>query len=305
MDYQRFLDKREEQVLPYLGGAVVDAPGRALRVKAPVAPGWWRFELRGRDATALAPAEPSFDAALPRVRGHLLGPRLVGPDGLVAELSFLPEDEPPLFAPAAARRWHSGDLLFEQLEFETEAEEAARRALEDGRGLAGVKAVPASLRAAFAYALVERAGREHGVPASPLEVRQAVGELAKGGPARAVAELQRLQARRRTQRVLAAAAIEAGRLTAEEARVTAALAGTAARLLRLRRLAGEQLEVTYSFLGTRFQSIVDARTLNVVDAGVCLSGEDGALTLESLPGVIREAVDTEQLVITRAVSHDG
>ena len=77
MDYQRFLDKREEQVLPYLGGAVVDAPGRALRVKAPVAPGWWRFELRGRDATALAPAEPSFDAALPRVRGHLLGPRLV------------------------------------------------------------------------------------------------------------------------------------------------------------------------------------------------------------------------------------
>ena len=297
MDFRRFLGKQEEQVLPYFGGATVDAPGRELRVEQRVEPGWWRFQIEGRKATALEPAEPELDSQLPKLRGHLIDTRLVDEAGRVRRLWFLPEDEPPLFAPVTAHRWHSGDVLFGALEFEDEAEEAARQALEEGRSLAEVKAVPSSLRAAFAFALVEAQGRALGIPVSPLEVRGAVAEVAEGGPERAT--------RRRTQRVLAAAAVDMATLDADQARVAAALTGTAARLLRLRRLAGEQLEVTYSFLGNRFQSIVDARTLNVVDAGVCLDGEDGALTLESLPGVIREAVDTGQLVITRQVSHDG
>jgi hypothetical protein len=49
----------------------------------------------------------------------------------------------------------------------------------------------------------------------------------------------------------------------------------------------------------RFISIVDADSLQVVDAGVCLAGADSKVTLESLPSVIREAIDTDVLVITR------
>ncbi|MFP2934552.1 hypothetical protein ACLESO_57485, partial [Pyxidicoccus sp. 3LG] len=67
----------------------------------------------------------------------------------------------------------------------------------------------------------------------------------------------------------------------------------------VRRLAGNRLEVTYAFMDERFISIVDAGSLQVVDAGVCLAGADSEVTLESLPSVIREAIDTGVLVITR------
>jgi hypothetical protein len=49
----------------------------------------------------------------------------------------------------------------------------------------------------------------------------------------------------------------------------------------------------------RFISVVDALSLHVYDSGVCLAGEDELVTLESLPSVIREAIETGALVITR------
>ena len=67
------------------------------------------------------------------------------------------------------------------------------------------------------------------------------------------------------------------------------------------QIGGGQREVVYTFLGQRFATIVDERTLQVRDAGICLDGADRELTLESLPGVIREAVDTGELFITRRV----
>ena len=56
MDYRKLLGKVESAVLPYLGGGTVDAPSRRLRVATPVQPGWWRFEVQGRTATAKEPA---------------------------------------------------------------------------------------------------------------------------------------------------------------------------------------------------------------------------------------------------------
>ena len=64
-----------------------------------------------------------------------------------------------------------------------------------------------------------------------------------------------------------------------------------------------QLEVRYRFMDERFVTVCDAITLQVYDAGVCLGHGaergDRLLTLDSLPSVIREAIDTEVLVITR------
>ena len=51
--------------------------------------------------------------------------------------------------------------------------------------------------------------------------------------------------------------------------------------------------------GLDLNRVVDAITLQVYDAGVCLAGEDRLVTLDSLPSVIREAIDTSRLVITR------
>ena len=114
MDYRKFLGKVESAVLPYFGGAAVDAPSRRLRVSTPPAPGWWRFDVQGRTATAREPAGPEGLDGLPLIRGHLWGTRLVR-EGAVAEpVHLLPEEEPPRFSPVRARRWHDGSLVFEE-----------------------------------------------------------------------------------------------------------------------------------------------------------------------------------------------
>jgi hypothetical protein len=37
----------------------------------------------------------------------------------------------------------------------------------------------------------------------------------------------------------------------------------------------------------------------VIDAGACLAGVQGRLSLDCLPSVLREAIDTGRLVLTR------
>lgn len=328
MDYRKFLGKVESAVLPYFGGGTVDAPSRRLRLAAPVTPGWWRFELQGRTATAREPAGPEGLDALPLVRGHAWGARLVR-EGAVAEaLQLLPEEESPRFSPVRARRWHDGSLLFEGLDFEGEAEGSARLALEEAGTLAGVKAVPASLRAAFGYTVLEAASRALRVRFAPLEVRARVLEVAEWGRASAEEVLRHLVAEREAHvRALEAwrlalearsqMEVESARVRAELARLRAqpplragrpresgdrverVLEHAGARLLDQRRLGGDRLEVVFRFMEERFISVVDAHTLQVVDAGICLAGADREVTLESLPSVIREAIQTERLVITR------
>lgn len=327
MDYRKFLGKVESVVLPYLGGGTVDSASRRLRVTTPVTPGWWRFDVKGRDATPREPSEPECLEALPRVRGHAWGRRLVR-EGAVAEpLELMPEEEPPRLAPVSARRWFDGALLFEGVDFESEAEGAARLALEQNQPLTHIRGVSAPLRAAFGYALLERVSRDVGIRFAPAEVRGRILAVAEGGRVPAEDCLRRLNHEREAQaartrqaredaerRVRSAELIEeAQRRMARLAtrgvrgnpredgmqRAQQALLNAGARPLDLRRLAGQRLEVTYAFMGERFVSIVAADSLQVLDAGICLAGADGDVTLESLPSVIREAIETDVLVVTR------
>ncbi|WP_244222024.1 hypothetical protein [Corallococcus exercitus] len=438
MDYRKLLGKVESAVLPYFGGGTVDAPSRRLRVTEPVAPGWWRFEVKGREATAREPAAPEGLEALPRVRGHVWGTRLVR-EGAVAEpLALMPEEEPPRLSPVTARRWHDGTLLFEGVEFEGEAEETARRALEEDRALGDARGVSASLRAAFGFAVLEAASRGTGIPFAPVEARARVLDVAREGRAEAErclrglaeerARFLRMQAEQEARREEAETrawthrehgapevwrdaegreiarplsgrererwdalhALEArarirhesstseppwgqdgrgvergqrgrgvvrdgpergdawrdaeGRETTlssrehetwearrdDSARASSRTSGTrdgrgptrhghrrsesdvgawveraldkaGARLLAHRRLGDGLLEVVYTFMGERFVTVVEAATLRVRDAGVCLAGADTRVTLESLPSVLKEAIETDALVITRHV----
>lgn len=335
MDYRKFLGKEESLVLPYLGGSSVDAPGRRLRVarvQAPLEPGWWRFRVKGRDAAPAEKAEPQGLEALPGVRGHLALGRLVHDRAVAEPVHCLPEEEPPLLAPCRARRWHSGELVFDQIEFEGEAEEAARHALEENGTLAQVKGIPASLRAAFGYAVMAAASGALGIPASPIEVRAHILDVAERGRPAAEAILRRLdeerdgyrrarealeraaEAQRTVEQAQRAAERERARIRHElrragpgrgatesnaDARAEAALEGSGARLLGTRSLGGGNLEVTFRFMGERFISVVQAITMQVQDAGICLAGADREVTLDSLPAVIREAIDGGRLVITR------
>ena len=298
-------------MLPWFGGSAVSAPdGRWRLTAAPPAPGWYTFRIRGRTATpAGAASAPALDA-LPLVRGHCLDARRLLLDGAWVEtLALAPESEPDRFAPVRARRWSAGRLLLEGVEFEDEAEDAVRAASESGQGLAGVGGIPATLRAAYGLFLAEQAAARLQVAVSALELRARLATIADGGREAAEAEVRRLDtARREAARRLNAPQVEV-RATAWqpprddrfERRAAEALHRAGAELLRSRRIGGGQREVVYHFLGQRFATIVDQQSLQVLDAGICLSGADRQLTLESLPGVIREAVDTGVLYVTRRV----
>lgn len=332
VDYRRFLGASSQLVAPWLGGATISTADRALRVATrPAAPGWYRFEVTGREARLLGVAEPAELSALPRVRGHVWAGRLISEGARVAPLCLLPEDELPVLAPVSARRWHDGSLLFEQLEFESDAEGPAREALAKGTGLE-VKGAPATLRAAWALALADRVSRQLTLPGAAAELRPHLGAIAERGAQGAEAALRALQREReQAQRELDALRarleredLEAALVQARQARLqelearrlalgaapggpdgdallSLAMAQAGAQLEHVRRLADHRLEVVFAFMGERFIAVADASTWQVYDSGICLGHppRDELITLESLPSVIREAIDTDQLVILR------
>lgn len=195
-DFRRFLNPTSEtlEVLAYTGGRFVLTRGRRFRlVTVPDTPGWYSFRIRGRNAELVAREETPLLDGLPLLRGHAWGSHVVLPDASAPALAFLPSDEPLGFAPLVVRRWHDGALVVEGEDFETEHEEQVRGALELGEGLRGLRHVPASLRAAFVYAVCEA---EAGAASwQPLELRARLPLLAEGGsrrgPSRAPATRRR------------------------------------------------------------------------------------------------------------------
>lgn len=321
MDYKAFLKPKDDAicVLPYFGGTRVDSADRRFRIEATEAlvPGWWRFQIEGRRAVPKEPATQPDLSALPAVRGHWANGWVVSDGRTLARISFPPDDEPAPLARVVARRWYSGDLLFDTTEFEDDAELAARDALEQKRSIADVKGVVPSLRAAFAYALGMDVARELRVEVSMRELTPRVLAIADGGREAAaqafaalVAERERAEAeaRRRTEEARREARLGAAvagarlvkRARSERERVDEALEAAGARMLRCRRMAGgEQLDVTWELDGTRFLTLVDADSLQVLDPGICLAGAHRVLTLDAMPSVVREAIEEDHLNITR------
>lgn len=313
LDYRKFLGKASSLVLPYFGGRHVYGAARRWPVQVEQAPGWYRFELGGRFAKPVDGAEAPDLSGLPAVRGHFARGWLFGGGRELEPIELLPAEEPPVLAPVVTRRWESGDLVFDSVELEGDSEEQCRQALEEERGIGDVKNVGASLRAAFGYALVARVGERLDVAISPREAVGAALALAAEGRARAEALLRELSEERRLEAVRVEAWLrsegraplpapgDAARRVGPTPidRAERALTEAGAELSACRGLGDGLLEVTYRFLGQRFISVVDERSLQVIDAGICLSGSDRLVTLESLPSVIREGYENGELNITR------
>ena len=308
MDYSKFLNKTEHVVLAYLGGPYAYGKDRRFRIAEARPPsGFHRFEVRGRDARAIEAVEspdPSLLSRLPKARGHHVAGWLVAPE--LHRLSLVPAEELPPLAIVRARRWHSGDLVFESQDFDGEAEETARLRLEKLEPIADVKGVASSLRIAFGLALGLAVARRERIVVSLREIASHAVRIAEGGgdvarelvvsiERRRVLEADRVRARVAMQH----RAQQAATIANPAERAERALDAAHARMLSSRYLGDGNLEVTWQFMDERFISVVDALSLHVYDSGVCLAGEDELVTLESLPGVIREAIDEGVLVITR------
>jgi hypothetical protein len=320
-DWRKFLGKKERVVAAWFGGARVRIRDREVRLAdTPASPGFWAFEVEGRNAKVIERVDPDF-TGLAKVRGIIVGDVLFAAGVPPERVQLLPDDEPAMFASCTCFRWHDGTLVFGELDFEGEAEGAARTAFDERRSLEWEKGIPANLRGAFAWATMRRVSRERDIPCSAREAWPHASEIAEGGDAAASELLDRLDQLRHGRRIVVAggAAIRVGAvleraartrgeatLANAEERAYEAIAAAGGRVSSVRHLArGEQLEVDFQFAGERFITLVQALTLQVIDAGICLVDHldghagDEELTLESLPAAIREAMDLGVLVITR------
>ena len=324
VDYKAFLKPGQPAVLPYFGGSRVDMADRRLRVDftdtGELAHGWWRFQINGRDAVPKRPAAPRERpdlSALPAVRGHFVSGWIVVDGRTLHRLALPIDDEPPALSRIVARRWYSGDVLFDTTEFEDDAEVSTRQALEDRRPIGDIKGIVPSLRAAYGYAIGVEVARELNIAITPRELIARVVAIADGGREVVVQMFQALLEQRRREaeevqrRVDEARHAERLQSATRGARAVdrhrdpvrradEALEQAGARMLSARRMAGNaQLDVTYEVDGTRILSLVDAHTLQVLDPGVCLSGAHRVLTLDAMPSVVREAIKEAHLNITR------
>jgi hypothetical protein len=274
MDYMQFLQKPDEILtLPYFTGNTVCDEHLTYRVRQALQPGWYRFRKTGRYLTVEGRAEP--DPAgwkLRRVTGYAFYGRIIGNDFQSRLFSLPAEMDLAKFTPVSGRKWFDGHILFEGVEFESEAETGVRDAFEEERGIEEIKGVTPALAHTFMLESTQRAlARE------------------KERRAREEAELEKRQAElARWQETL-------------EGRISLALSHTGAELVSWRRNGQEQAVVRYRLGGQRFECIIDTNSLQIIDAGICLSGADEDLNLSSLPSAVREAIDTGQLHVFRHV----
>lgn len=302
VDYRKFLGAKSTKVLPYFGGPFVHAPDRRLRVTMRVAVGWWDFEIQGRNATAVAPADPLSLHRCRALRGHVVGDWLFVGGDTERRLLLMPDDEPPVLSPVTARVWHGDHPIFEALEFEGDAEEAARTALLDDATIAGLVGATPSLRRAFGFARLQREAQRRGLQVSVREVGGVLHEVADGmhDP---VLVLDALEARVYAFDPMSLhrerASVPSGTVSDAPQRAAAALEAAGAVMLDARFAGDSIMEVTFRYRGEQFIASVDWKTLHVYDSGICLSGADERLGLDALPSVISEAIENDLLHITR------
>lgn len=307
MGWRDLLQAKDEHiVLPWVGGRSLRTYNRtwSLQGRLPPEYGWHKFQLTGRKARWAELTDPQVDVLRDFVEGYLVGDRFV-PDHIgvldrdLEKLSQLTEQvhliDPGLdrFARIkAGRPCEEGPLVFEGLTFPLGPEDAVLEAFLDRKdSVADVLGVTPSLDAAFRWetwqrAEAERRRREEEERRAKEERRQKIVESLGDGALRREVAIEDFEAAAR-----------------------AALAVGNAELLDFRKAhAKDEMVVRFRVERRRFECTCNAKTLRIIDAGICLIDHgdnerryDDQLTLESLPGVIREAQNIGRLVVFRRI----
>jgi hypothetical protein len=310
MSWRNLLQTGDEALVsPWVGGRSLRSRERAWLIEGrlPAEHGWFEFKLTGRKArvTDKADAAP-LDF---KVRGYLVGDRLIPDDVRVdpdpmriiefSEPVALIEPGLPRFVRiCAGRMFHDGPLVYESQEMPLGPEDEVLHAFQDQEPtVAKVVGLPSALDAAFRMETWQRV--------ETARVRAELERVRLEEEARLAREEQREQLR---QRMGDAAGRRELALIDFAAAARAALAIPGAEYLDHRPSAlQDEMVVQFRFNGRRFECVAHAKTLRIIDSGICLidhhSGEDGNtyFTLESLPAVIREAQQTNRLVVRRHV----
>jgi len=318
MGWQDLLDSGGDCTLPWLGGRQIHSKDRTWTIKGrlPLEYGWFTFDTSsGRKARLKSDAEcdPDYENGQRIVCGFLVGDRLIlddarvdpDPDKLIEQTEpvFCVERGLDRFTRAVAVRDKEGRLVYMRQEFPQGPEAEVLAAYQDRKdSVEDIPNVTPPLDLAFRWISYQRAAAE--ARAAELERLRAEEEA-------------KLAAAERQRRLFKRMGTAEGRremaLEDFDTAARAALAVGGADFLDSRDgyKKGEKV-VQYRFRHRRLECVCDAKTLRIIDAGVCLdnhrgdadSRSDTLFTLESLPTVIDEVLEMGRLVVWRNVDGD-
>jgi len=318
MSWKDLLDSGSERVFPWYGFRRIHDAQRTWTISGSLPPehGWFLFDVGGgRDATLKSrepqPADLHWAGNQPRARGYLVGDRFipdnarVDPDPAKLVQQTLPvhccEGGLERFARISAARDRDGLLVYVGQEFPEGADAEAIKAYQDRvESLDHIAGVTPALDLAFRWTTYQRKQAE--------ERRRELERLREE-------ERVRQEREERIREAMRSAGTAAGRRVLAthdfETAAREALRVSGAELLDTRQSFNKnEMVVQYRFQQRRLECVVERRTLRVVDAGVCLTDHDTGVkgdtffTLESLPGVIGEAMRLGKLVVWRHLDGD-
>lgn len=309
--WENLLESEEIMALPWVGGRQIHYKNRTWKIagRLPNEFGWYNFALSGgRDATLKGKADPNpdFETDHQLLHGYLVGNRFIpdtarvdsDPDKLIEQTVsvFLADEGLERFSRAVIAKTKVGEHIYLRQEFPQGPEAEVTLAYEDRvKVLDGVKGVTPALELAFRWSTIQREKAEE-------RERERLRILEE--------EARKREAEERMQEALKNIGTGAGRRALAQhdfkAAAKAALALSGAEFLDARPDGRRDcMVVKYRIQGQRLECTVHKTTLQVIDAGICLtdhdSGEKGDtyFTLESLPTVVLQAIGEGKLVVWR------
>lgn len=311
MSWRDLIEVPRRVTLPWTGGATVHERDREYRIdfidRLPNEHGWYNFQLAGRRANSVIPADADISVLKFRRNGYLVGDRIIFDDARVdpdpkqifacsEQVHLIPDALDRFARVCVGRVYAEGPLIFAEPAFPLGPEDEVSNAyLDRASSVSQIKGVVPALDAAFRMethlrALAEERRRE-------LERRRAEQEAKRAAEER----------RRELVRQLGdgAGRRELARMDFEQAARAALTIGGAEYLDHRRSVAANEWIVRYRLDGRRFECVCDTN-LQIVDAGICLTDHDGEtgdtyFTLESLPGVVMQAIELGVLHVRRRV----
>lgn len=312
MGWRDLLQTEDETVVsPWVGGRTLQTWDRTWRIKGRLPPehGWHIFTVNNREVRWKETTEAPCDTLRGVVRGYLVGDLLV-PENEARVESDLPVlatrfERVHLIEPgldrfvrvSAGRAFEAGPYIYEGQEMPLGPEDEVLQAFLDGvKSVDKVVGVPPALDAAFRVESWRRDEAEK----------------------RRREEQERREREERVQRAREKMGTGQGRreLAAEDfgeaARAALAVGGATYLDHRQSHRRGEMV-VRFRLDNRRYECTCGAYDLRIIDAGICLTAHyddpdfeggtrgDNWFTLESLPGVIREANRRDALVVFRHV----
>jgi hypothetical protein len=311
MSWRDLLQKPgEKAILPWFGGRSLRSGDRIWDIEGrlPRESSWYEWDIVGNKVTLAKRADSREESLESLVHGYLIGDRLVV-DGtnVNPEPSKIAEQSEPVlliepgldrFARVVAGRiYENGELIFLRQDFPLGPEDAVLAAYRrQAVSVQDIKDVTPALDAAFRMESWQR-----------VEI---VRRRAEAERLRAEEEAHREQMERRA---VLAQALGTGVGRRQMAQVDfpqaarAALAAGGALFVdhRPSHVRGEMV-IVFQIDRRQFECVCDMQ-FRIIDSGICLQGHgtgikyDDRLTMESLPGVIRQAIREGKLVVFRHV----